>query len=120
MKKYSIFIILAFFMANLLALGYLNPLGNLSLDEVKDEARIEEEKDFDTEEEKNIERSPREVQWSEDEPEVIGVNIIRYPDPGISYGRLGEHRLVEAMEYRYSDGTTEIVTSDGKILKERE
>ncbi len=120
MKFYKLATLSIFLMTNLLIFGYVNPLGNLSLEEIQGDARKRAEmtRIGEIEEEMYLERSPREVQWlTEDEPE--DARLIMYLDPAVGYGARGEYELVEAIEYKYPDGTTRIVSYDGTILKDK-
>lgn len=120
MKIYKLATLSIFLMTNLLIFGYVNPLGNLSLDEIQGDARKRAEmtRIAEIEEEMYLERSPRETQWlTEEEPE--DARLIMYLDPAVGYGPRGEYELIEAIEYKYPDGTTRIVSYDGTLLKDK-
>ena len=120
MKNYKMIILLSFLMTNLLVLGYVNPLGNLSLEEVKGDVRrrAEKERIGEIEESMYLERSPR-AQWLTDEPESREARMIMYLDPAAGYGSREEYELVEAIEYKYSDGSKRIISYDGRVLKDK-
>jgi len=120
MRNYKIATLFIFLMANLLVLGYVNPLGNLSLDEVRGDARKRAEKVriAEIEEGMYLERSPRNTQWFMEE-EPVDARLIMYLDPAVGYGPRGEYELIEAIEYKYSDGATRIVSYEGIVLKEK-
>jgi len=121
MKNYKMIVFLTFLMTNLLVLAYVNPLGNLSLDEVKEDAkrRIEKEEIAEIEENMYIERSPRNAQWMLHETEPMEARRIMYLDPATGYGPRSDYELIEAIEYKYSDGTTRVMSYDGRILKDK-
>ncbi|GLI56450.1 hypothetical protein PM10SUCC1_19640 [Propionigenium maris DSM 9537] len=120
MKIYKLATLSIFLMTNLLIFGYVNPLGNLSLDEIQGDARKRAEmtRIAEIEEEMYLERSPRETQWlTEEEPE--DARLIMYLDPAVGYGPRKDYELIEAIEYKYPDGTTRIVSYDGTLLKDK-
>ncbi len=120
MKIYKPVTLFIFLMANLLVFGYVNPLGNLSLEEVQGDARKRAEmtKIAEIEEGMYMERSPRNAQWFMEE-EPVDARLIMYLDPAVGYGARGEYELTEAIEYKYPDGTTRIVSYEGTVLKDK-
>ncbi len=115
MKNYKINVLFTFLLANFLAFGYLNPLESTSRNEVLIIAKKKSELRRIAEIEKNMN-----YYYSfTDKPELTDKKLIIYQAPDSRYKSLGEHGLVEAIEYKYSDGTTCIVSYDGKILKNK-
>lgn len=118
MKKYWTLLLISFFIGSISSIAYIDPLGNLSLDEVREASRVEQEVEQDYIEE-DRERFSRDTDmWGHSE--LIETKSISYPDPIRRAGQHGSDRNVRAFENTYSDGTTEIVTEDGRVLKVRE
>lgn len=114
MKKYWILLIISFFIGSISSIAYIDPLGNLSLNEVREANKVEQEY---TEEDQD--RFSRDTDmWGHSK--LIKIKSISYPDPMRRPDRHGSDRNVRAFENTYSDGTTEIVTEDGRTLKVRD
>ena len=120
MKNFKLITLLTFLMTNLLVLGYLKPLGDMSAGEVKRDVKQRVERQRIAEIEKNIdaERSPRSGQWVIEE-EPAEARLIMYLDPAVGYGAREEYELVEAVEYKYPDGSKSIISAEGEVLKDR-
>lgn len=119
MKIYKMTTLFTFFITSFLIFGYIDPLGDMTMEDVRaDVRRIEEQaKIAEIEEQMNLGRSPRESMFMAEEP--VEARLIMYVDPVVKYGQQGEVELIEAIKYKYEDGTTEIITYDGEVLKGR-
>ena len=118
MKKYWTLLIISFFIESISSIAHIDPLGNLSLDEIRKANRAGQgvEQEYN---EKNMDRLSRDTDmWSQSE--LIETKSISYPDPLRRARQYGSDRNVRAFENSYSDGTTEIITEDGRVLKIRE
>ena len=115
MKNYKIYVLFSFLLTNFLAFGYLNPLESTSRNEVKMITKKKSELRRITE----IERNMDHYYLFTNDPKLIDKKLIIYQAPDSRYKPLEEHGPVKAIEYKYSDGTTCIVSYDGKILKNK-
>ena len=116
MKKYWVLLLISFFISSILSIAYIDPLGNLSLDEVREASRVEQEVEQDYEDRERFSRDTD--MWGHSD--LIETKSISYPDPMKRAEKHGSDRNVRAFENSYSDGTTEIITEDGRVLKVRE
>lgn len=118
MKKYWALLIISFFIGSISSIAYIDPLGNLSLDEIRESSRAGQEVEQEYNEE-NMDRLSRDTDmWGQSE--LVETKSISYPDPLRRAGQHGSDRNVRAFENSYSDGTTEIITEDGRVLKVRD
>lgn len=112
MKRYIIGMMTIFFIYSISAMAYVSPLETMELEEVR---RAAAEREAMEEERERLSRATD--MWNGDKTRV---RVISYPDPATGYGPLGEYHMVEALEYEYPDGTIEVKSLDGRVLKDRE